>query len=574
MFRALTKYVLRGSDAWPPSGHGGGVGFRRSPVGRVFYEFFGENMVRADMSAPVPELGSPIAQTGAVAEAQRNAARVFGSDHTRFIADGAAAANRIVWQALVGRGDPVLCDRNCDPSILHALILTGATPIYLLPSRNSLGLVGPVSRDQLTPQSIQQKLAARGLAESADGRIRLMTLTNSTRDGVCYNVDAIKNGLGDAVDVLHFDERWLAHASFHEFYAGHHAMSSTTTPPRRARRALTCATQSTHLALAALAPAAMLHLLDSTSQHVDLTRFDVACEMHTTRSPQYTVLASCDVATAMMEQPGGHAIVEETIGEALAFRRAVAAVKRTSGGPWWFTLWQSPALAEYPVADPLRWRLNPADRWHGFGTTMPEDVLLDPTKVTLLTPGHRPEDKGLPHGIPAAVVVAFLKSRRIEVQRSGVFSLLVPVSIGIPEGRWSTIVTELLNFRDVYERNTPVRDVLPQLANDHPQRVRRDRAEGAVRPRSCKLRKTLPVASAGGRLRHTAGDGDVTGGRARSRRTRPRRASRARPADEPDRRCAGRRRSARHRTAHARRADHAQHGRHPELSHAGAAVRL
>ena len=51
----------------------------------------------------------------------------------------------------------MLCDRNCHKSILHSLIMTGATPIYLVPSRNGLGIIGPISRDQFTPESIQAK---------------------------------------------------------------------------------------------------------------------------------------------------------------------------------------------------------------------------------------------------------------------------------------------------------------------------------------------------------------------------------------------------------------------------------
>ena len=53
-----------------------------------------------------------------------------------------------------------------------------------------------------------------------------MVVTNSTYDGLCYNVDGIKKQLGDTVDVLHFDEAWYAYANFHEFYDGYHAISS------------------------------------------------------------------------------------------------------------------------------------------------------------------------------------------------------------------------------------------------------------------------------------------------------------------------------------------------------------
>ena len=70
---------------------------------------------------------------------------------------GTSTANKIVWHGMVGRGDLVLCDRNCHKSILHSLIMTGATPIYLLPSRNGLGIIGPISRDQFTPASIRRR---------------------------------------------------------------------------------------------------------------------------------------------------------------------------------------------------------------------------------------------------------------------------------------------------------------------------------------------------------------------------------------------------------------------------------
>jgi len=467
MFKALSEHAQRGPDAWPTSGHGGGVAFRKSPVGRVFYEFFGENIVRADLPRPRVELGSPVSTTGAVAAAQRNAARIFGSDRTLFIAGGPDVCNRIIWQGTVGRDDCVVCDRSGDLSFLHAMIQTGAVPIYLQPTRNALGLLGPVTRDQLTPQWIQHKLAAASHLGSGRSRARLLAMTNSTPDGICYNVDAVKSAVGEAVDVLHFDERWLGYAGFHEFYSSHHAMASASASPRRARGAITWATQSTHTTLAALAPGSMLHCLDGATSQPGIAPIEHAVAMHSSQAPQYAVLASCDVAAAMMEQPAGRAIVEETIDEALAFRRAVAAVRRTSPGSWWFGLWQPPALADYPVAEPSRWRFNPSDRWHGFGSALPEDVLLDPVKVTLLTPGHRGDERGTANGIPAAVVTAFLAARRIDVSRSGLHSFVITFSTGIPEGRWSTLITELLNFRDSYERNAPLRDVLPHLVTQH-----------------------------------------------------------------------------------------------------------
>ena len=60
------------------------------------------------------------------------------------------------------------------------------------------------------------------------------------------------------------------------------------------------------------------------------------------------------------------------------------------------------------------------------------------------------------HGIPAAVVTKFLSSRRIEIEKTGLYSFLVLFSMGITKGKWSTLITELINFKDLYDANAPM----------------------------------------------------------------------------------------------------------------------
>jgi arginine decarboxylase len=467
MFKALMGYTLHASYSWHTPGHGGGTAFRKSPVGQLFYHFFGENTLRSDISVSVGQLGSLLDHTGPIAEGERNAARIFGTDETLFVVGGTSTANKIVWHGMVGRGDLVLCDRNCHKSILHSLIMTGATPIYLMPSRNGLGIIGPISRDQFTPESIRKKIAASSFAKETSGKVRLMVMTNSTYDGLCYNVDTIKQVVGDSVEVLHFDEAWYAYANFHEFYDGYHAISSDR--PARSPHAITFATQSTHKLLAALSQASMIHVQHSERQQLDMTRFNEAFMMHTSTSPQYGIIAACDVAAAMMEQPAGRALVQETIDEALSFRRAMTAVKQQLKGSWWFDVWQPDAMAKRPTDEKSAWVLKPGDRWHGFEGLAENHVLVDPIKVTILAPGLSADGTMQEHGIPAAVVVKFLSSRRIEIEKTGLYSFLVLFSMGVTKGKWSTLVTELINFKDLYDANAPVKRVLPALAEAHPE---------------------------------------------------------------------------------------------------------
>ncbi|NWG85967.1 MAG: lysine decarboxylase, partial [Hydrogenophilaceae bacterium] len=125
-FRALTHYAADGSYSWHCPGHSGGVAFLKSPVGQMFHQFFGENMLRADVCNAVEELGQLLDHTGPVADSERNAARIFNCDHLFFVTNGTSTSNKIVWHSTVAPGDIVVVDRNCHKSILHAIIMTGA----------------------------------------------------------------------------------------------------------------------------------------------------------------------------------------------------------------------------------------------------------------------------------------------------------------------------------------------------------------------------------------------------------------------------------------------------------------
>jgi arginine/lysine/ornithine decarboxylase len=122
MFKALMDYTLNASYSWHTPGHGGGTAFRKSPVGQLFYQFFGENTLRSDISVSVGQLGSLLDHTGPIAAGERNAARIFGADETLFVVGGTTSKQDRLAGGPVSRGDLVLCDRNCHKSILHSVM--------------------------------------------------------------------------------------------------------------------------------------------------------------------------------------------------------------------------------------------------------------------------------------------------------------------------------------------------------------------------------------------------------------------------------------------------------------------
>ncbi|AGF46648.1 arginine decarboxylase [Candidatus Kinetoplastibacterium desouzaii TCC079E] len=465
-FRELVKYAQDGSYSWHCPGHSGGVAFLKSPVGQMFHQFFGENMLRADVCNAVDELGQLLDHTGPISESEVNAARIFHADHCYFVTNGTSTSNKIVWHANVAADDIVLVDRNCHKSILHAITMTGAIPVFLRPTRNNFGIIGPIPLSEFDPENINKKIALHPLTKNLKNKKpRILTLTQSTYDGVIYNVEMIKEYLDGYVDTLHFDEAWLPHASFHDFYRNMHAIGQERP---RSIESIVFATHSTHKLLAGISQASQIIVQESQNCKFDRNAFNEAYLMHTSTSPQYAIIASCDVAAAMMEPPGGTALVEESIKEAIDFRRAMRKVESEYGkDDWWFKVWGPNKLGHDKIGNRDDWMLDSDNQWHGFGNLAEEFNMLDPIKVTIITPGLNMSGSFDLTGIPASLVSKYLAEHGVVVEKTGLYSFFVLFTIGITKGRWNTLLTALQQFKDDYDRNHPMWRILPDFCKTY-----------------------------------------------------------------------------------------------------------
>ncbi|KRG45004.1 lysine decarboxylase [Stenotrophomonas pictorum JCM 9942] len=477
-FKALIHHAAESSYSWHTPGHAGGVAFTKSPVGRAFHQFYGENTLRSDLSISVPELGSLLDHTGPIKDAEAEAARNFGADHTFFVTNGTSTANKIVWHGTVARGDIVFVDRNCHKSLLHSLVMTGGIPVYFRPSRNAHGIIGPIGLDQFDKANMAAAIDANPVARAAwkkGIKPRIAVVTNSTYDGLCYNAERIALAIGSTVEFLHFDEAWYAYAAFHPFYENHYGMAKGKA---REQDAIIFTTHSTHKLLAAFSQASMIHVRNSANRDLDVARFNESFMMHTSTSPHYGIIASCDVASRMMTGSAGQSLVQEMHDEAIAFRHAMLHVQQDLGhDTWWFKVWQPAgverALAKEQgpapeIAGRSQWYLQKGEHWHGFEGLVDDYVLIDPIKVTLLTPGLAMDGHMERNGIPAAVLSRFLWTRGITVEKTNLYSVLFLFSMGVTKGKWSTLVTELMAFKQLYDSNAPLSQALPTLAAAYP----------------------------------------------------------------------------------------------------------
>jgi len=469
-FKALLDYAEDGSYSWHCPGHSGGVAFLKSPVGQMYHQFYGENMLRADVCNAVEELGQLLDHNGAIGESERNAARIFNADHCFFVTNGTSTSNKIVWHHTVAPGDVVVVDRNCHKSVLHAIIMTGAVPVFLKPTRNHYGIIGPIPQSEFEPAAIQAKIKANPLLKGVDAskiKPRVLTLTQSTYDGVLYNTETIKKLLDGYVANLHFDEAWLPHAAFNPFYGTYHAMGKKRERPMHS---VVYATQSIHKLLAGISQASHVLVQDSQKTKLDRHLFNEAYLMHTSTSPQYSIIASCDVAAAMMEPPGGTALVEESIAEALDFRRAMRKVDEEYGKDWWFKVWGPDELVDDGIGRADSWIIKgtgKSSKWHGFGKLADGFNMLDPIKATIVTPGLDLNGKFDKSGIPASIVTKFLAEHGVIVEKTGLYSFFIMFTIGITKGRWNSLLTALQQFKDDYDRNQPMWRILPEFCQKH-----------------------------------------------------------------------------------------------------------
>jgi arginine/lysine/ornithine decarboxylase len=187
------------------------------------------------------------------------------------------------------------------------------------------------------------------------------------------------------------------------------------------------------------------------------------------------------VAAAMMEPPGGTALVEESIEEALDFRRAMRKVDEEYGDDdWWFKVWGPDNLAEEGIGRTNDWVLkrtdadgvhpsDGADSWHGFGDMAPGFNMLDPIKATIITPGLNLDGRFEEAGIPASIVTKYLAEHGVVVEKTGLYSFFIMFTIGITKGRWNTLLTALQQFKDDHAKNQPMWRSMPEFCTKHPR---------------------------------------------------------------------------------------------------------
>lgn len=307
-FDALVDYSNTTRDSWHTPGHAGGFSVKNSPWVKDFYEFFGHNMFASDLSVSVPALDSLLDPKGVIKEAQELAARAFGSRYTFFATNGTSTSNKILIQTLLKPGDAILLDRNCHKSVHYGVIISGAEPIYLMPSvNNKYGIFGPIPKKQIIEK--MDKAIADGK------KLKAIILTNCTYDGLIYDIaDIVKEAHARGIKII-VDEAWFGYAHFHPEFA-----------PCAMEAGADYATQSTHKTMSAFSQASMIHVQDPDFEK-NREFFTENLNMHTSTSPQYTMIASLDIARKQMVLEG-YSLLSNALKLSEMLKKSVNSLKK------------------------------------------------------------------------------------------------------------------------------------------------------------------------------------------------------------------------------------------------------
>ena len=498
-FGRLVDYAEEGNQLWTCPGHNGGAFYARSPIGQIFVNHFGEAVFHADLDNSILELGDLLTHEGPALEAQKEAAKIFGAEKTYFVLNGTSASNKIVLSALIAEGDLVLFDRNNHKAAHHgAFFMGGAIPIFLPTQRNCHGLIGPIDVDALDETRIRVAIRDNPLvtdpqAWQRERPFRAAVIEQCTYDGTIYDVSMLLRQIGHLCDYILFDEAWAGFLKFHPLFAGRFAMSLTGLD---AKAPGIIATQSTHKQLASFSQASQIHVRDrhikKQPRGVGHRRFNEMFMLHASTSPFYPLFASLDVGAQMMKGKSGEVLWDDTIRLGIELRKKLRAVARKyaerPGDPadnWFFdpfvpnvvTLpdegearWEDVPTDRLAI-DPAMWELTPGASWHGFRHLAPGYAMTDPNKLTLLTPGFdRATGAYTAHGVPAPIVAEFLRDNWIVCEKNDLNSLLFLLTPGVEASKAGTLLSALVRFKELYQANAPLGEVLTEFVAKRPAR--------------------------------------------------------------------------------------------------------
>jgi arginine/lysine/ornithine decarboxylase len=171
-------------------------GHKRGQGSPELTAFLGEKCMTVDVNSmkPLDNLSHPVS---VIREAEALAAAAFGAAHAFFMVGGTTSAVQAMVMTVCKKGDKIILPRNVHISVINALILCGATPVYINPRIDkTLGI------------ALGMSFAEVEKAVWEHGDAKAVLLNNPTYYGICSDLKRItalahNHGMKVLVDEAH-----------------------------------------------------------------------------------------------------------------------------------------------------------------------------------------------------------------------------------------------------------------------------------------------------------------------------------------------------------------------------------
>lgn len=468
-FKDLEKYIENGYYQFDCPGHQGGAFFRKHPAGRAFYNFFGENTFRADLCNADVAMGDLLIHEGPALEAQRHAARVYNADKTYFVLNGTSTSNKVVLNAVLTPGDIVLFDRNNHKSIDHgALVLAGATPVYLETARNAFGSIGGILEHCFDEEYIRKLVAEKDPVKAKTERpIRMVVIQLGTYDGCIYNARQVIDKIGHLCDYIFFDSAWVGYEQFIPMMKDCSPLLLDLKPEDPG----IFVTQSVHKQQAGFSMTSQVHKKDShikgQDRYVPHKRVNNAFMMHASTSPLYQLFAALDVNAKMHEGEAGKKLWIEAVKIVIETRKQILRnchyirplVPPIVNGKKW-----EDGDTEKMANDMDYWAFEPGAKWHGFEGYSKGQYFIDPMKLQFVTCGIDIENGGYEEfGIPSNILANYLRENGIIPEKCDLNDILFLMTPAENKNKMDDLVAKLIHFEKLIDEDAPMAEVLPSI---------------------------------------------------------------------------------------------------------------
>jgi arginine/lysine/ornithine decarboxylase len=386
------------------------------------------------------------------------------------------------------------------------VVQAGAIPVFLPTARNPFGMIGAVDWDAWDEKYLRDQIKANPLVtdknrHKAERPFRLACIQLATYDGTIYNVRKVLEKIGHLCDYVLWDEAWIGYNAFHPLFKDHSPMRLEKLAPKMAGL---FSTQSVHKQGAGFSQASQIHKRDKhiegQKRFIEHKRFNESFLMAVSTSPFYPLFASLDVNAKVHEGTAGMMLWDRCIELGIETRKKLREFGhfyeksgRDAQEKWFFDPFVPDVVTikgskftkdktdvpwESLPTDVIKheqqcWNFHPKSKWHGYAGYSDEYAMVDPCKLALLTPGiNRKTGDYLDFGVPATVVANYLREQRVVPEKCDLNSILFLMTPAEDESKLNTLIARLVKFKNLWDRDAHLAEVLPTLYAAHSDRYK------------------------------------------------------------------------------------------------------